>query len=254
MSIAAFKAAVVVAVVIAGVAAPLAVRHSAQVKWREQDELLRQQTGRWAELSAENQRLSNLVAQAESASLSKEQFLELLRLRGELGQLRQTVSEIAKLRATNQQLLAGRANPEAPSRAPAPPDPQTVRAYWPKAQLALAGYADPAAALETALWAMSRGDATALAASVTPEARSKLLREEWLQHGPPEEELAAATRNIADSLSPSSGFYLVGQDLVSQDEATLDVYFEGEGKTRKVALKRIGNEWKFDNLSNGAWP
>ena len=66
MSITAFTAAIVGAVVIASVAAPLAVRHSAQVKWRERNELLRQQTGRWAELSAENQRLSNLVAQAES--------------------------------------------------------------------------------------------------------------------------------------------------------------------------------------------
>ena len=254
MSITAFKAAIVGAVVIASVAAPLTVQHSEQVKWRERNELLRQQTERWAELSAENQRLSNLVAQAESSALSSEQFRELLRLRGELGQLRQTVSEIAKLRVTNQQLLAGRATPAEPSRAPAPPDPQTVRAYWPKAQLALAGYADPAAALETALWAMSRGDADALAASVTPEARSKLTREQWLKHGPPEEELAAATRNIADSLSPSSGFYLVGQNLVSQDQATLDVYFEGEGKTRKAALKRIGDEWKFDNLGNGAWP
>src|ERR1035437_9321473 len=102
-----------------------------------------------------------------------------------------------------------------PSLAPTPPDPQTVQAYWPKAQLASAGYADPAAALQTALWAMSRGDPDALAASVTPEARSKLTREQWLKHGPPEEELAAATRNIADSLSPSSGFYLVGQNLVS---------------------------------------
>jgi hypothetical protein len=185
MSITAFKAAIVGAVVIASVAAPLAVQHSEQVKWRERNELLRQQTGRWAELSAESERLSNLVAQAESASLWKGQLLELLRLRGELGQLRQTVSEIAKLRVANQQLLAARTNSAEPSRAPAPPDPQTVQAYWPKAQLALAGYADPASALQTALWAMSRGDADALAASVTPEARSKLNREEWLKHGPP---------------------------------------------------------------------
>jgi len=126
--------------------------------------------------------------------------------------------------------------------------------FLPECQLAPAGYADPAAALETALWAMSRGDATALAASVTPEARSKLIREDWLQHGPAEEELAAATRIIADSLSPSSGFYVVGQVLVSQDQATLDLHFEGEQMTRKVALKSIGDGWKLDTLGNGAWP
>src|ERR1017187_5404411 len=84
MSVTAFRAAIVGAVVIASVAAPLAVQHSAQVKCRERDELLRQQTERLAELSAENHRLSNLVAQAESSALSTDQFRELLRLRGEL--------------------------------------------------------------------------------------------------------------------------------------------------------------------------
>jgi hypothetical protein len=59
---------------------------------------------------------------------------------------------------------------------------------------------------------------------------------------------------MADSLNPSSGFYLVGQNLTSQDQATLDVYFEGEGKTRKFALKKIGGQWKFDNLGEGVWP
>ena len=255
MRVTGFKAAIVGAVVIASVAAPLAVQHSAQAKWRERNELLEQQAGRLAELSTENQRLSSLVAQAESSSLPSEQLRELLRLRGELGRLRQSMSEIAKLREANQQFLAGRTNPAERSGAPAPPEPQTVRAYWPKTQLALAGYADPGAALQTALWAMSRGDATALVASLTPEARSKLAREQdWLQHGTPGEELAAAARNIADSLNPCSGFYVVGQNFVSQDQAILDLYFEGEGKTRKAELKKIGDGWRFDNLGNGVWP
>jgi hypothetical protein len=89
---------------------------------------------------------------------------------------------------------------------------------------------------------------------VTPQAKTNLTREDWSNHGPPAEELAASTKLIADSLSPATGFYLVGQKLLSQDQAVLDVYFEGEGKTRTVALKRIGEEWKFDNLGNGTWP
>jgi hypothetical protein len=254
MNIAALRAAIYAAVVIASLAAPWAIRRWEQVQLREQSESLREQAGRLAGLSAENARLSNRVAQSESSSLSKDQFLELLRLRGEIGLLRQTMSEIAKLKATNQQLLAGRTNVAVHSREPGPPDPQTVRAYWPKTQLAFAGYADPTSALETTLWALSQGDPVALAASVTPQAKSALTKETWFEHGPPAEEIAAATRKMSDSLSPASGFYVVGQNLMSPNQATLDVYFEGEGKTRKVALNRIGNEWKFDNLGNGAWP
>jgi len=254
MSMTAFKAAIIMgAVVIAGVATPWAVQHRDQLRWRENNEAARRQAERLAELSAENRRLSNMAAQTEG-SLPNDQSRELLRLRGEIGPLRQSVSEIRKLRVTNQQLLAGQANPENPSRAPSAPDPQTVRAYWPKTQLAFAGYADPASSLETALWAMSRGDPGVLAASVTPEARAKLAREQWDNHGTPDEEIATSTKKIADSLNPSSGFYIVGQNLISQDQAILDVYFEGEGKTRQFAMKKIDEEWKFDELGKGAWP
>jgi hypothetical protein len=53
-----------------------------------------------------------------------------------------------------------------------------------------------------------------------------------------------------DSLTPASGFYLVGQELYSPDQATLNVYFEGESATRQFVLKQIGGEWKL----NGIYP
>ncbi len=101
--------------------------------------------------------------------------------------------------------------------------------------------------LETALCAMGRGDTSLLAASVTPEAKRRMTREDWVgvEHGSPADEIAASTRNIADSLGPSGAFYLVGQKLTAADQAILDVYFDGEGKTRKFALEKIGAQWKL---------
>jgi hypothetical protein len=250
----AFKNAIVGGVVFAIVATPLTVQHWCQVQWRKGSERSRRQAERLADLSAESQRLSNLVAQLQKSSVADDQIRELLRLRGEIGLLRQTLSEIATLRGKNQQLLAARNRPESQPATSPPPDPRTVLAYWPKTQLAPAGYGDPASALQTVLWAMSHGDSDALAASVTPQAKSALTRENWFEHRPPAEEMAAATRQIADSLSPSSGFYIVGQNVRSQEEAILNVYFEGEGKARDFAMKKIGGEWRFDNLGNGAWP
>ena len=72
-----------------------------------------------------------------------------------------------------------------------------------------------------------------------------MTKAEWYQRGDPAAEIAESVKYIADSLVPSSGFYLVGQNMKSNDLAILDVHFEGEGKTRKFALKRIGNAWKF---------
>jgi hypothetical protein len=30
--------------------------------------------------------------------------------------------------------------------------------------------------------------------------------------------------------------------------------FAGEGKIRKFELKKIGADWKFENMGNRAWP
>jgi hypothetical protein len=77
------------AIVVVGVAAPLLIQRHLRVQWRERMVLLQQRAERFAELSAENKRLSDLVAQTRSASLSSDQFRELMKLRGQIGQLRQ---------------------------------------------------------------------------------------------------------------------------------------------------------------------
>lgn len=254
MSFTALKAVSSLAVLMASFAAPFLIQHHADVKAREKDATLRQQSDQLAELSAGTQRLSNVIAQSAAPALSKEEVSELLKLRAEVRQLHSLVKEMEQWRARNVQLTAQRSAPQSQPETTGLPDPQKVQAYWPKTQLANAGYADPASALQTALLAMSRGDADLLVASVTPEAHSRLTREQWNRHGPPAEEIAAATAWIAASLAPSSGFYIVGQNTSDQNETIFDVFFEGEGRTRKVALKRIGSEWKFDSLSNGLWP
>jgi hypothetical protein len=252
MSPTALRAAITGVAVVASIAVPWAIHHHEQAKLREQNELVEQQAVKLVKLSAENKRLSDLIAQPEKAASSNDEIRELLRLRNEIGQLHQAVEERNKLRLQNQQLLAAQSNALANSLSA--PDPQKVLAYWPKSQLARAGYADPASALETTLHAMIRGDSDALLASVTPEAKSKLTKENWFVHRAAAEEVGAATKQIADSLDPSTGFYLIGQKLVSQDQAVLDVYFGGEGRTRTISMKRIGDEWKFDSLGNGTWP
>jgi hypothetical protein len=109
------------ATVLVGVAICLAVEHRARLKLGEENAALRQQLDRLAGLIAENERLSNLVAQARSSqsladeqwksqSLSDEQSLELLRLRGEVGVLRQQSKKLETLREENRQARAALAS------------------------------------------------------------------------------------------------------------------------------------------------
>ncbi len=248
------RLAVATALVAACALTPLALRHHARAAEREQERLLRERAVQLAELSAESERLSNLVAHTENGVLPPAQLNELLKLRGEIGQLRQALDEANNLAARNRQLAAALTNADMSPRASSLPEGQPVHAYWPRAQLGFAGYSDPTAALKTTLWAMTQGDPDALAGSVTPEVKAKMLREDWFEHGSPAEELAASARRIADSLQPANGFYVIGQRSISQDQVVVDVFFEGEGRTRKFAMKKVGAEWKFNALGRASSP
>ncbi len=87
------------ALVVAGAATALVIQHQAQGKLRADNASLTQQL---AQLQTDNESLSNrLAAASNSKSLPKDQFSELLKLRGEVGLLRRQVDEIGKLREEN---------------------------------------------------------------------------------------------------------------------------------------------------------
>lgn len=95
---------IVSAIVVAGLATPFVMQHQSRVKLRQEYQILQQQA---TQLAEDNERLSNLVARAKStASLPTDQPQELLRLRGEVGMLRQQTNELGKLRQENRKLLA----------------------------------------------------------------------------------------------------------------------------------------------------
>ena len=89
------KTGVISAIVVASVVTPLVIQHLAQARLRDRDEALRQRADQLAILQGENERLSNLLAQANgSQSPSNDQLSELMRLRGEIGRLQTAVQEL----------------------------------------------------------------------------------------------------------------------------------------------------------------
>jgi RNA polymerase sigma factor (sigma-70 family) len=94
------KTLITATIVVAGLATSLVIQHQAQVRLREENQSLRQQN---AQLQADNENLSNRVAQANrSPSLSSERLRELLRLRGEAGVLRRQQRELEQVVAAAQ--------------------------------------------------------------------------------------------------------------------------------------------------------
>jgi RNA polymerase sigma factor (sigma-70 family) len=94
------KVGLVTAVVVAGVATPLAIQERARRELSAQNAALRQKVGALAPLASENERLSNLLAAAASRPVEQASpSSELLKLRGEVGRLREENRELARLKA-----------------------------------------------------------------------------------------------------------------------------------------------------------
>jgi hypothetical protein len=215
---------------VVGVAIFLGVGHQARVDLEEENEALRQQVDQMGALVAENERLSNLVAQASQAqSLPEDQLRELLRLRGEVSALRRQGKAIASPHIENRQAPVG---PE--SGAPAAEN-------WPKESWAFAGYATPSAALQTSLWAASRGDATTFLHSVTGDAQKMA---EALLAGKSQSEISAA---VAAQFAGVKSFRVVSSEMQNDDTVVLTTASEEQSGTvtKKALLKKVGDEWKL---------
>ena len=101
------KLGLAAALLVAAVATPLINQHQSLVKVREENQALRQQLGKLAQLESDNQHLSNLVTQANGTKLlQSEQERELLRLRSEVGQLRQAKGRLEAVHRESDQAAA----------------------------------------------------------------------------------------------------------------------------------------------------
>jgi RNA polymerase sigma factor (sigma-70 family) len=90
------------AIIVGGLAATVAIQHQSASEMRGENMALRQQM---ASLAANNESLSNRLDQVPAPSgLADDQFRELLRLRGEVGRLREQTNLVGKLREENRRL------------------------------------------------------------------------------------------------------------------------------------------------------
>jgi hypothetical protein len=239
-----FRFGVVAAMAFASATICVAIQRHSHARLSQQNESMSQQSGQLMQMSAENERLSNLISRVKSSqTLSREQLTELLRLRNEVRQLRQSGIVKAQLQETNAQLRAVEAKAEKQLA-----EAQSAPNYWPKDQLVYAGYSDPESAMKSLLAAMNSGDLTSWRLSCTPEAIAQ-LENEWQKHGLSEAQQKAEIKAMADMMmSSASGFHILDQKTTSPDETIINLSFDGEGTARKFVLRKVGNEWKFHDL------
>ena len=101
-------------------------------------------------------------------------------------------------------------------------------------------YATPEAALQTSLWAMSKGDVKTLRASFVLEFQNQFM--ETTGKGKSDAELSAKSIQLANAIGD---FEVVRQEVVSSDEVILHFHSARVGNA-SVPLKKVGSEWKVN--------
>lgn len=219
----------------------LAAEHQALRARTAEHQLLGQQLQQMADLAAQNEQLSNeLATRRSSEPLPHDQFMELLRLRGEVGGLKQKQTDLDKARKENQQSHAVLARY---LQTLAETNPIATADYWPRGSWTNAGYASPDAALQTIFWAGYNGDFTNVFASMVDggEMQTNLENE---YKGKSDAEVSA---RITDETYNLASTQILNREM--QDANTMVVTVELEERdhfeTVPMVMKNINGQWKL---------
>jgi len=199
-------------------------------------------------LQHEREEVTNQLAELEadkSRLQSNSSQIELLKLRGEVALLHQNADALEKLKEENLQLRSQLATGGKSSPIKTPPDvaPQNV---FPRQSWAAAGYADPRAAFQSAVLAVTKGDAQAYAASLSPDMlkeKQKEVADQMALAGKSMDDLATET---VQQYSAVTGYRILDEQAVADDEVILHVYLDGVGVDKFIRMKKFGTDWKMD--------
>lgn len=223
------KIGVLSSLAVIGLAIWMVRQQQSQNELREKNRALQEQIDQFTQPAADNQTNSHRAAQSPADA----QMSEVLRLRNEVGQLRERRDELAKLRealATEQKIQSN--NPVAATRSEAIP-----KEAWTNA-----GYATPEAAFQTICFAMSKGDVQTYMDSLSPEMQTNMTK---AFQGKSETEIAAGEMA---QMEPVNDFQVVGKIEVDPDQVQMLVHTAGEDLNNIFIMTNVNNSWKFANM------
>jgi RNA polymerase sigma factor (sigma-70 family) len=117
---------------------------------------------------------------------------------------------------------------------------QQPRGPIPEKSWANVGFATPEAALQSAFWAMSKGDIIALHKSYTAEFRNQFMQ--TTGKGKSTADLTAMFIQIAGSI----GQFQVDSTEQTSDDQVIVHFHTGGLRDATQPMRRVGNEWKLD--------
>jgi len=202
---------------------------------REQADAARQLLSRLAVLEVDNNRLSNIVAQANTP-LAEEQLAELGKLREEVRRLRNRTNDLQTMRTELRRLRGELSAARSSMTSNAPPD-VPASDIFPRDSWKFAGYDTPENAVESVTWAISQGDEDSYMESLSPELQDEMQSE-------------LADGSFGDlgplEMKEATGFRIVDRETVSDGRQIFTIYLDGQGDETPLALVKTADGWRVD--------
>lgn len=226
-----FKA-IAVGTIIVALFVGLLVEHQSRTALKEELLSLKSELGRLSEqVTASQQKRTTAPASPPPVAIPPGQMAELLALRAEMTGLRRRLSDLEQASATVSNLVASAKGPEV---AFVYPDATKRKDY------AFSGYGVPQSALQSVLWAIAQLDAKTFQASIAGDVAAGFASQ---FRDLPEGVMPGGFKNGA--MFKASGYRVLEETQLSNEELRLKVYLEGSGVVIKPVFRRIGGEWKW---------
>ena len=167
---------------------------------------------------------------SSAGTLTEQEKLELLRLRGEATRLRERVRGLSGVRVENEKLKANLSvagSTGAGSGLPA--------GYLRRRDAQFAGYNSPEATLQSLLWAVEHRDTNVLFAVFDPD-HGQGMREAFAREGAEE---------FWKETSVVPGWRIVEKEQPAPDQVNLKVEFMPGDTPQTMRLRRVGGEWRL---------
>jgi hypothetical protein len=218
------------AIAVAAVGTTLVCEQQAQARLRQNNEALRQQVAQYNALGAENEQLKAML---EPQTPREPPLKELSRLRAEVAALRPQIAQLTTARPAREV--------QAP---PASGSGNITRESYQNI-----GFAEPDSALQTMMWAGTRGDARIILASYPPE-----VFESEANTDAKKEKMVEVIKRCT---SQWSGYRVVDRHYFANDRLVMTVEFQtvsGKSNTGRMKLRRVGPDWKMDGEMSADGP
>lgn len=223
----------------AALATALVIARQARIRLDNDHHGLEQQLARMAEMVAENHELSARLARSSAPErLPPAEFMELLRLRGEVGSLRRQTNDLGAARAENEHVHSVL---EKCVKAEDGTSKQATADYWPQNTWTNSGYGSPEAALQTILWAGSNGDLTNFFAGVTGKLRQEA------EGDLKKKSTAFISAEMADEFYRCNSVQIMGREVLDENTVVLKVEVgePDDFRLEPTLMKRVGDQWAF---------